>query len=245
MLSRADFMNFMTSKSSLTAEKIGRDLISRLSFSFRAWILRAWLMKEYNLAYDLWAALREQDSTTKFAGIFGLDWIVCCADFLYQQNTLLSVFDELGRYTSFLTYKHGTTNWYDDICDKTDIRCADSGLGAKWSFRHFFTSDYCSWTSIFYGFPTFLLVATFLENDYHSITSTCEPGLSMDFSFLGHSWIWDGIAGVSVGIFGHGVGNSGSKVVGERTRSSSHYFPQVSLRKSRSLVDVDGRGLMV
>jgi len=68
---------------------------------------------------------------------------------------------------------------------RRDIRCADSGLEAKWSFRHFFTSDYCSWISIFYGFLTFLLVATFLGSDYHSITSTCEPGLSMDFSFLG------------------------------------------------------------
>jgi hypothetical protein len=46
------FHEFMTSKSSLTAEKIGRDLISPLYF-FRAWGLRAWLMEEYNLAYDL------------------------------------------------------------------------------------------------------------------------------------------------------------------------------------------------
>jgi len=52
-LSRAAFMNFMTSKSSLTAEKIGKDLISLLYFFFRAWGLRAWLMEEYNLAYDL------------------------------------------------------------------------------------------------------------------------------------------------------------------------------------------------
>jgi hypothetical protein len=60
------------------------------------------------MVYEL--RLENRMGTTKFAGIFGLDWNVCRADFLYQQNALLRVFDELGRYTSFLTYKHDTTN---------------------------------------------------------------------------------------------------------------------------------------
>lgn len=211
MLSRAHLTSFMTSKSSLTVENMGRDLISRLDFSFRACILRAWLSREYNPAYDLWAALREQDGTTKFAGIFGLDWNVCCADFHYQQDTLYLCVRRTGTIYKFPSPTNTKLrNWYDDICNKTGIRCADFDLGAQRSFstltflRLLFLMDI-----YFYGFPTLLLVATFLENDYDSITSTCEPGLSMEYFLFGNFWIWDGIAGVSVGVHGHGNGNLG------------------------------------
>lgn len=201
MLSRAYFMNFMTSKSSLTAEKKGRDLISRLSFSFRGWTLRAWLMKEHNLAYDLWAALREQDGTTKFAGIFGLDWNVCRADFLYQQNALLRVFDELGWYTSFLTYKHGTTNWYDDICDKTGYSLcgfrawSEMVLSTLLYFRLLLMDIYLL------RIPYFPTRRHFPRKRLPFDNINLRAGAIDGLFLFGDTWIWDGIAGVFVGGF--------------------------------------------